>query len=98
MTRAYPVTCSSCGARVTLFEDGERVGTSAFAPAPPEVDEDDTLPRVLRLVDGTTPPCPACAAPALHRDPGTTDLCLSDDPIVLPDSGQRRRRADQLRP
>ena len=97
MGRAYPVTCTCCGTRVTLFEDGDRVGTSAFAPEPEPVDDDDTLPRVIRLEDGTRPPCPACGEPTLRRDPNITDLTLSDDPLPKPDTGRRRRRTDQLR-
>jgi hypothetical protein len=95
--RAFPVECERCGTRVTLLEADGRVGTSAFAPEPEPVGEDDTLPRVLRLDDGTRPPCPACGEHALHRDPATTDLSLSDALPVGADTGRRRRRSDQLR-
>jgi hypothetical protein len=96
--RAYAVECGRCGTRVTLLESCGRVGTSAFAPEAAALgDDEDTLPRVLRLGDGTQPPCPACGEYSLRRDPNTTDLSLSDDPPVATDTGRRRRRTDQLR-
>jgi endogenous inhibitor of DNA gyrase (YacG/DUF329 family) len=95
--RAYPVECDRCGTRVTLLESRGRVGTSAFAPECEPVDDDDTVPRVLRLDDGTQPPCPACGEHSLRRDPNTTDICLGEDPPARSDTGRRRRRTDQLR-
>jgi hypothetical protein len=89
--------CNRCGTRVTLLESQGRVGTSPWAPESEPSDDDDTVPRVLRLEDGSRPPCPACGEHSLRRDPNSTDVWLSDDPRVGRDTGTRRRRTDPLR-